>query len=346
MPPSSQDLTTYPSHWQAATVASGILAGVVHLVAPDPPPGLEPGPVPTFSVVIPAYNAEATIGEAIESLTTQTVAPYEIIVVDDGSADATQSIVRSYRQVQYVRIAHAGEAAARNRGLESATGDFYAPFDADDIAEPERIQLLGEAAAQRPDLDMLTTDVWFLRDNRISGRFFEANVFEIQDQRTAILERCFMALPAMRRQSLVAQGGYDAELQIAEDWDCYLRMLHGGAVAGLVDQPLMRYRLHAGGITARRGRSLALRAQWLATVPKRVRLTSAQRELVLTAARRARARAARELAQEAVVADAADARVRLFELAFTRGAGVRVRLGAAAAALAPRAARRRAVSLR
>jgi Glycosyl transferase family 2 len=318
---------------------------VVQLVAPAPPPGLEPGSVPTFSVVIPAHNAGATIGEALDSLVAQTVAPQEIIVVDDGSTDATQDIARSFEEVQYVRIAHAGEGAARNRGLESATGDFYAPFDADDIAEPERIQLLGEAAAQRPDLDMLATDLWFLRDNRITGRFFEANAFEIQDQRTAILERCFMKDPAMRRQSLLAQGGYDPGLQIAADWDCYLRMLHGGAVAGLVDQPLMRYRLHAGAVTARRGRSLALRAQWLASVPERVRLTSAQRELALTAARRVRARAARALAQEALAADAPDARVRLLKLAFTPGAGVRVRLGAAAATLAPRSIGRRLVGM-
>jgi glycosyltransferase involved in cell wall biosynthesis len=318
---------------------------VVQLVAPDPPPGLEPGPVPTFSVVIPAHNADATIGEALDSLAAQTVAPHEIIVVDDGSTDATQDIARSVEGVQYVRIAHAGVQAARNAGLQRARGDFYAPFDADDIAEPERIERLGEAAALRPDLDLLTTDAWFLQDGRITSRFCESNPFEVQDQRTAILERCFLVQPAMRRERLVLQGGYHPRLQIAEDWDCYLRMLHGGAVAGLVDQPLMRYRLHARAATADRGRTLALRARWLASVPDRVRLTPAQRRLVLTKARGERARAARALAQEALVADAPDARVRLLKLALTRGAGGRVRLAAAAATLAPRSARRRIAKL-
>jgi hypothetical protein len=295
--------------------------------------------------VIPAHNAEATIGEAIDSLAAQTVAPHEIIVVDDGSTDGTQDIVRSYDQVQYVRIAHAGVPVARNAGLERASAEFYAPFDADDIAEPGRIQLLGEAAAKRPDLDMLTTDAWFLHDGQITSRFFESNAFEIQDQRTAILERCFLVQPAMRRERLVLQRGYHPGLQIAEDWDCYLRMLHGGAVAGLVDQPLMRYRFHAKAATADRGRSLALRARCIASIPDRVSLTPAQRRLALATARGMRARAARELAQEAIAADAADARVRLLQLARTRGAGVRVRLGAVAAALAPRAIRRRVARL-
>jgi hypothetical protein len=121
-------------------------------------------------------------------------------------------------------------------------------------------------------------------------------------------------------------------------------MLHGGAVAGLVDQPLMRFRLHARAATADRGRTLALSACWLASVPDRVRMTPALRRLVFTKARGERGRAARALAQEALAADAPDARVRVLKLALTRAAGISVRL-AAATTLAPRSARRRIANL-
>jgi len=324
---------------------NAMILDVPALRAPPPPAGLEAGPVPRFSVVIPAHNAERTIREALESLARQTVPPHEIIVVDDGSTDATGAVVRSFADVRYLRIGHAGEGAARNAGLEHASGDFFVPFDADDIAEPTRLERLGEAAAARPDLDLLSTDVWFLRDGRVTGRFYSQMRFEVEDQRAAILRGCFVFLPAMRRIPLVAQGGYDSTLAIAGDWDCYLRMLHGGASAGLVDEPLMRYRLHERAVTAKRSRNLLLRAEWLESVPDRVCLSREQRRIVLQTARRERGRGVRARTQEALDSDAPDTRARLFALAATPGAGRLVRVRAAAAALAPRGARGRVAGL-
>ena len=99
---------------------------------------------PTVTVVIPAFNAQATIAETLLSARTQTYDQLEIIVVDDGSTDGTAAIVRQHSEadprVKVIHQANAGVAAARNAGAAAATGDFIAPLDADDVWLPEKIE--------------------------------------------------------------------------------------------------------------------------------------------------------------------------------------------------------------
>lgn len=309
--------------------------------APPPPAGLAPGPRPTFSVLIPAYEAAATIGEAIDSLLEQTVPPAEIIVCDDGSRDdLAGALARFGERITLIAGEHRGVAASRNRLLGAARAEFVVPLDADDTYARTRVERLGDLARARPDLDLLATDATFVLDGRATGRFNEASLFATERQAEAILDRCFLICPAMRRERLLAAGGYDESLRTAEDWDICARLVLDGAVAGLVDEPLMEYRLRAAGATADRAETLRDRLRMLEKVLARPGLDPPLRRAAESAFARHRARALAQAAREAVAGGDPDARSRLLAVARCREAGPRARGGALLACLAPHRLRR------
>src|SRR3989442_7824474 len=117
-----------------------------------------PGKVPSFSIVIPAYQATAYIGRAVESVLAQTLPPIEIIVSDDGSTDDLAGALAPYGdRIQVVRGPNGGLPVARNRGFRAASGEFVANLDADDVLYPEWFEAVGGLAATRPHLHILTT---------------------------------------------------------------------------------------------------------------------------------------------------------------------------------------------
>jgi glycosyltransferase involved in cell wall biosynthesis len=115
--------------------------------------GARPGPEPAISVIIPAYDAARHVAEAIESALAQDLRPAEVVVVDDGSTDGTAEVVRRFEAVSLVQQPNAGAGAARNTGVERATGELYAFLDADDVWLPGKLRAQVEALHQRPDAD-------------------------------------------------------------------------------------------------------------------------------------------------------------------------------------------------
>ena len=220
----------------------GAKAGVRRFLVPEADGPVEPSAPPSFSVLIRTYQNADTVVEAVESALNQTLPPFEIVVYDDGSTDGTDDVLRLYGdRIHYLRRENAGAAEAFNRGLEAARGDFVVVLDADDAFEPERIEALSELATARPDLDIVTTDAAWESEGRVVGRFnSEANPFEVENQRAAILERCFIVAPGVRRSAVLGVGGQDTRLEVSADWDCWIRMILGGSKAGSVDEPLLR----------------------------------------------------------------------------------------------------------
>ncbi|MHC5083841.1 MAG: glycosyltransferase family 2 protein, partial [Planctomycetota bacterium] len=110
-----------------------------------------------ISVVIPAYNAEATVARAINSVLAQTRPADEIIVVDDGSTDNTAEVVRSFGEaVIFIQQENAGVSVARNKGIETATGDWIAFLDSDDEFLPDKLKLQCDHLVRNPDLRWTT----------------------------------------------------------------------------------------------------------------------------------------------------------------------------------------------
>lgn len=316
------------------------------ILVPAPPEPVEPGPAPTFSVIIAAYQAAGTVAEAIESALAQTAPPHEVVVCDDGSTDDIEGAVAPYRdRIVFLHQPNGGEGAAKNAAAHAAAGEFVAILDADDVYLPERLEALGELAAARPDLDILTTDAYLVAGGQVVRRAYDETwTFEVGDQRAAILERNFIfGHAAVRRSALLGADGFDESIRWTTDWECWLRLIFAGSRAGLVDEPLSRYRLHEGALSSRRAEMLGGRVMTLekaAAAAERLGLTAPERELLARSLGNQRRRAAVEEARELVRAGAGDARRRSLAIATGGEHDARTRLKAAAAALAPGLARR------
>jgi glycosyltransferase involved in cell wall biosynthesis len=210
---------------------------------------------PTFSVIVAAYQVADVVADALESIRRQTAPPWEVIVCDDGSTDALEDALAPYRdEIVFLRIGHGGEAAAKNAAAARASGDFVVILDADDVYLPERLEALTELANARPDLDILTTDAYLAVDGRRVRRNYDRRWrFEVADQRRAILQRNFIfGHAAVRRERLLAHGGFDESILWTTDWDLWLRLILDGSLAGAVSEPLALYRIRQSSLTARR----------------------------------------------------------------------------------------------
>ena len=180
---------------------------------------------PTFSIVIPTYQAADTVAESIESALAQEQPASEVIVVDDGSTDRLEEALRPFRaRIELISKENGGGASALNVGAVAASGDFIAILDADDAYHPRRIAALSALGRARPDLDLITTDARFIVAGETVGSFAANTPFAVQNQRTKIFENCFPGgWPAVRRERLLAIGGFDENLRTGYDWDCWSR---------------------------------------------------------------------------------------------------------------------------
>src|SRR5215831_7065603 len=114
----------------------------------------------TVSVIIPVYNCEKYVADAIQSVLNQTYQNLEIIVVDDGSTDHSAQVVRSFQPtVQYFHQPNQGMGAARNYGISLAKGDYFSFLDADDLWTPNKIRMQISVLAQAPELDLISGHV-------------------------------------------------------------------------------------------------------------------------------------------------------------------------------------------
>src|SRR6266545_1453448 len=290
------------------------------IIAPPPPGGLEAGPVPSFSIVIPAYQAAAVVGDAVRSALDQTIPPHEVVVCDDGSTDDIEGALEPFRdRIVLVRKGNGGGASALNASIQAATGEFVSILDADDAYERERLEALGELAAQRPDLDILMTDSLLEADGRPVGRFSVKTPFAGERQAVEILDRCFIAWPAVRRRRVLAIGGFDESLRIAYDWDFWIRALLDGARAGLIEVPLHRYRVSGESLSGSRPAALRERVTVLEKTARNAKLDPELTEALRRSLARNRSRALLAEAEDGLRSNTPDKRRRALKVAAGRG---------------------------
>ena len=208
------------------------------------------------SVIIPAYNVEAFVGEAIESALDQTYGDVEVVVVNDGSTDATAEQVRPFeRHIVYVEQQNRGLSAARNTGIRHSSGEYVGLLDADDLWAPERVERCVGLLEQQPHVGFVTTDAFLIHEREVStDRWFGPDRrFPTGDFAAEIARRNFMFVAVLARRRLYDQVGlFDESLRAVEDYDMWLRFIAAGAVPALVDEPLAYYRVRAGSLTADR----------------------------------------------------------------------------------------------
>jgi glycosyltransferase involved in cell wall biosynthesis len=197
------------------------------------------------SVVMLAFDEEAFIAEALESVLAQTYAPVEVIVVDDGSTDRTAEIAEGYG-VRVLRRAHTGMSAARNAGVSAARGEYWTLFDADDVMPPKRLELQVAELERRPELGM----VFGLTEAFVTpGEPRPPHWNPAWDD--GPFTGCAGTMLA-RRALFALVGPYDEALQRSRDLDWIVRAKDLGVAAANIDALTLRYRIHPGNASADR----------------------------------------------------------------------------------------------
>ena len=207
---------------------------------------------PLISVMIPAYEAEDYLGEAIQSVLDQDYEPVEVIVVDDGSTDGTGAVAARFPRVQYHRQDNAGNGAARNAAVERATGTLFAFLDADDRLVPTALSTLHRAFLDQPGLDVAYAHVREFVSPDIDD--------EARAQLRPPVDRVAGYLPTnmlMRREAFLAVGPFVTNLKVGTTVDWSARAAERGFGSVLLDDVLFERRLHAtnNGIRERAHRS-------------------------------------------------------------------------------------------
>lgn len=214
------------------------------------------------SVVLPVYNAEPFVVEAVESILRQTLTAFELVVIDDGSTDRSPVLLAGLAardpRIRLISRENRGLTRSLNEGLEIATGEYVAIMNADDVALPAR---LGKQAAfldAHPRVAAVGTQTRLLGDDRSRGPV--TRLPESPDaMRAFLLKASPLAHPSvmMRRSAVLAVGGYRPQMEPAEDYDLWLRLAEQHDLANLPDA-LLEYRVHSGQATARACEAVAL----------------------------------------------------------------------------------------
>lgn len=235
--------------------------------------------MPKVSVIIPVYNAEKYLLEAIESVIDQSYDDWEIIAVNDGSTDSSPDILKNYedRYPSKIRVLHqpnSGLSAARNAAIAAANGEYIAFLDADDLWLPEKTDEQVYLLDNNSDIGLVYSDIFELKNgklkkrrNVIGGRMFRGDIFD-----SLFYQNFIPVLSVMVRKSVLDKCGlFDPVYHGTQDYDLWMRIADKYQI-DFIDRQLAIYRIHEQNMSAnnveKMGREdLELMEQWLEKKP-------------------------------------------------------------------------------
>ncbi len=199
-----------------------------------------------ISVVIPAYNRSSFLPRALDSVLEQSYPPREIIVVDDGSTDATGDVLSRYgKRITIIRQNNRGVSAARNRGIEQAEGEWIALLDSDDAWMPNKLRNQKDFHQKNPDLDIFqSSEIWIRNGRRVNlkkkHRKIGGWIFK------EALPLCIVSPSAVifKKSLWRKTGGFDPDLPVAEDYDFWLRVLKSSPIGLDEEESVIKYGGH------------------------------------------------------------------------------------------------------
>lgn len=204
---------------------------------------------PIVSILMPVYNAERYVGEAVESMIKQTFEEFEFIIIDDGSTDGSLAIIKAYalrdERIRLISRENSGIVATRNELLGKSIGQYCALLDADDVALPERLSRQVEYMEQHPQCVVVGSRILLIDSDGEPIRKM-VNLFtheQIDNQLLEGIVHLYHTSVMMRREAVENVGGYRDGYAPAEDVDLYLRLAECGQLVNLPDV-LTQYRQH------------------------------------------------------------------------------------------------------
>ncbi len=193
-----------------------------------------------ISVIIPVYNGELYLTEAIESVLSQSFQPSEIIVIDDGSTDNSQSIIKQYiPKVTYIYQENKGTAAARNVGIRISRGNFLAFLDQDDIWQTEKLELQTSAFQKNNKLDIVFGHLQQFYSPELKDEI-KMKIYCPDHQEPGYLPSVML----IKRDSFFQVGLFETNWKIGEWTNWYIRASESGLNTEMLSDILVRRRIH------------------------------------------------------------------------------------------------------
>jgi glycosyltransferase involved in cell wall biosynthesis len=208
--------------------------------------------IPHVTILMPAYNTAPYIAEAIQSVLAQDFTDFELLIVDDGSTDNTIQVIKSFTdpRIRLIRQGHAGIAAALNRGLQEAQGEYIARFDADDICLPGRLCRQVDFLESHPDYVICGGEAEYISDQGEHLFHFRCAGYSHEDIMARLYVRCpFIHSAVMyRRHEVLRAGGYSLDAHNFEDYLLWVQLKKLGRYCNLPYQ-LIKVRFNPASVT-------------------------------------------------------------------------------------------------
>lgn len=208
---------------------------------------------PKVSIIMPTYNGERYIVEAIESVLQQTFQDFELIVVDDGSTDGTASIVRNFQErdgrIKYFYKQNGGVATASNYAIERAGGEYIAICDHDDISLPHRLEMEVSVLEENKDVSLVYSSILVFNEADLDGKIFripDKGFCTLEGQFKKMLKKgCYVDNPSVVfRKKVWEDNKYDETLPFGNLWHDFLFFLEACQHYTFygIQEPLVKYR--------------------------------------------------------------------------------------------------------
>ena len=193
-----------------------------------------------ISVVIPTYNRIALVERAIDSVLRQSIKPFDIIVVDDGSDDGTSEMIqKKYRSINLVQQQNSGVSAARNNGIKHAKGDWIALLDSDDEWTEKKLENQANRLIKNPDYHFChTNEIWIRNGVRVNQKKRHQKYGGYIFDKCLDLCRISPSSTLFKKNILEHVGWFDTQLPVCEDYDLWLRITADYKIL-FVDEPLI-----------------------------------------------------------------------------------------------------------
>jgi glycosyltransferase involved in cell wall biosynthesis len=212
--------------------------------------------VPAVSVILPAYNCEKFIGKAIQSVLQQTFTDFELIIINDGSTDNTESIINEFDDQRIVYLKNSnnqGLVYTLNKAITQANGKYIARMDADDICLHERLAKQKTFLDQNKDITVVASTIEFINEQEEKTGIWKLDrqtITSAQIRRAILKQNCIAHPTVMVRSEILKQLKYKEYQKNIEDYDLWLRMLNQGYKIAKLDEPLLLYRIHDASVTS------------------------------------------------------------------------------------------------